>query len=54
MHDIPSSFEGATIFLSIDIRKAYHQTPMEPKDVEKAAIITRFGLDAFIKMPFGL
>jgi len=52
--DIFHRLNGANIFSTIDIRKAYHQIPVLTQDIPKTAIITPFGLFEYISMPFGL
>ena len=46
--------DGNKIFSALDLRQAYHQIPVAPKDVEKSAVITPFGLYGFPVMTFGL
>jgi len=54
MADLTSRLEGCTIFSKLDLRKGYHQVPMDPESLRKTAIITPFGLFEFLRMPFGL
>ncbi|TNN11539.1 Retrovirus-related Pol polyprotein, partial [Schistosoma japonicum] len=54
IHDLTATLKGMTVFLKIDLVKAYIQIPMAKNDIPKTAIITPFGLHEFLRMPFGL
>ena len=52
--DILTKLNNKTCFSKIDLKKAFHQIPMNPDDICKTAVITPFGLFEYLKMPFGL
>lgn len=54
IQDITQSVAGAVCFSKIDLKRAYHQIPIHPDDIQKTAIITPFGLFEFPVMVFGL
>jgi len=54
MADLTSRLRGCTVFSKLDLRKGYHQVPVDEESIKKTAIITPFGLFEFLRMPFGL
>lgn len=54
IHDITQACTGMEWFSTIDFKRAYHQVPVAPEDIEKTAIITPFGLFEFLFMTLGL
>lgn len=54
MLDFAAKAAGCTVFTKIDLRKAYHQIPVNPADVCKTAIATPFGLFEYLRMTYGL
>jgi hypothetical protein len=54
MLDFAAKAAGCTVFSKIDLRKGYHQIPVNPADVQKTDITTPFGLFEYKRMPFGL
>jgi hypothetical protein len=54
MLDFTAKAAGCTVFSNIDLRKGYHQNPVNPEDVQKTTITTPFGLLEYKRRPFGL
>ncbi len=54
MLDFAAKAAGCTVFSKIDLRKGYHQIPVNPADVQKTAITPPFGLFEYKRMPFNL
>jgi len=54
LQDFSMRAAGCKIFSKIDLRKGYHQVPVNPADVAKTAITTPYGLFEYLRMPFGL
>jgi hypothetical protein len=44
MLDFAAKAAGCTVFSKIDLRKGYHQIPVNPEDVQKTTITTPFSL----------
>lgn len=54
IQDFAQNLAGSICFSKIDLKRAYHQIPLNPLDIPKTAIITPFGLYEFTVMVFGL
>ena len=52
--DSLDALSGAKWFSSLDLRSGYWQVKMDPKDKEKTAFTSPYGLYQFTTMPFGL
>lgn len=48
------NMRGAKYYSVIDLANAYNQIQVEPRDVHKTAIMTRYGQFEYLVMPFGL
>ncbi len=44
MLDFEAKAAGCTVFSKVDLRKGYHQIPVNSADIPKRAITTPFGL----------
>ena len=49
-----NALAGAKYFTTLDLASGYHQIAMDPKDQNKTAFTTPFGLFEYTRMPFGL
>lgn len=54
IQDFAQTLAGTNCFSKIDLKRAYHQIPINEDDIPKTAIITPFGLFEFPVMVFGL
>ena len=45
---------GATVFSKIDLKLGYWQMPICPRDIQRTAFKTRWGLYEYLVMPFGV
>lgn len=54
LQDFGNVLHGKKVFSKIDLKKAFHQVPVEPSDIPKTAITLPFGLFEFKYMTFGL
>jgi hypothetical protein len=54
IEDLFDQVQGAKFFTKLDFDSAYHQVAVEPADVPKTAIVTRYGQFEYLVMPFGL
>lgn len=54
LRDFQNILHGEKFFAHIDLRRAFHQIPMESSDIPKNAINTPLGLYEFVYMQFGL
>ncbi|BHF78719.1 hypothetical protein SprV_0602183300 [Sparganum proliferum] len=53
LQDFAGAPFGKAVFSKIDLMRAFHQIPVAPEDIAKAAVTPPFGLFEFIRMPFG-
>ncbi|GBG61642.1 hypothetical protein CBR_g22439 [Chara braunii] len=52
--DLLDRVQGCRYFSKIDLKSVYHQIAIRPEDQHKTAFQTRYGLNEFVVMPFGL
>ena len=50
--DCLDAMTGATMFSTMDITSAYNEVLVAEKDIPKTALVTKYGLYEFTKMPF--
>ena len=54
INDSIDALRGSKWFSTLDLASGYWQDPMNPKDIDKTAFTTPFGLFQFKVMPFGM
>jgi transposase InsO family protein len=54
IQDLFDQVRGAKVFSKLDLASGYHQVPVNPADIPKTAIVTRYGQFEYTVMPFGL
>ena len=50
--DIFSKLNGATYFLTLDLRAGYHHIPLDKFSIPKTAFNLPFGKYEYVKVPF--
>jgi hypothetical protein len=54
IEDLFDQMKGASVFSKIDLRSGYYQLKIRESDIPKTAFRTRYGLDEYTVMSFGL
>ena len=54
VEDIFSKLNGATYFMTLDLRAGYHHIPLDKPSIPKTAFNSPFGKYEYVKVPFGL
>ena len=54
VEDIFSKLNGATYFITWDLRAGYHHIPLDKPSIPKTAFNSPFGKFEYVKVPFGL
>jgi hypothetical protein len=52
--DLFDQLKGACVFSNIELRSGYHQLKIRASNIPKTTFITRYGLDKYTVMSFGL
>lgn len=52
IEDVTASQQRSTIFLKVDLMKAYHQIPVATEDISRTVIVTPFDLFEYLHMSF--
>jgi hypothetical protein len=54
IEDLFDQLRGASVFSKIDLRSGYHQLRIRPSNIPKTAFVTKYGLNEFTVMSFGV
>ena len=54
VEDIFSKLNGATYFMTLDLRAGHHHIPLDKPSIPKTVLNSPFGKYEYVKVPFGL
>lgn len=54
IQDCLDAVSGATLFSTFDVTSSYHQIPVKESDIPKTAMVTKYGLFEYLRLPFGV